>query len=100
MVVHGRLQLLPCPTRVESGVEQVGGEKALRTAHASDGREPNPLHLDGSRCALYSCLSSGRYEIITRYYRAVETETRLRPCSLLALGRRRGQWQRGHVPML
>src|SRR5215217_1896410 len=68
MVVHGRLQLLPRSTRIESAVVRLGGEKMLRAAYPRDGREPNRLHLDGSRCASHSRLSSGRCEMITRYY--------------------------------
>ena len=68
MVLFGRLQLLPHPTRVESAVVCLGGKKTLQAAYSRDGCELNRLHLDGSRCASHSRLSGGRCEIITRYY--------------------------------
>src|SRR5215210_4985519 len=68
MVLYGGLQLLPYPARIEGTFEHFGGRKMLPAAHASDGCEPNRLHLDGGGCASYSGLCARRYGIITRNY--------------------------------
>ena len=71
MVCYGCLQLLPHTKGTERAIEQPWGEKTPRASHTGHGREANRLHLDGGRCALYSSLSGGRYEMITRYHRGV-----------------------------